>query len=80
MMPLQRSNQGCGLTADKELDCDQTGWGVTPILGLDFKMNKWNIGVKYEFNTKLNVENKTRIDNTGLFANGVNTPHDIRLC
>lgn len=66
-----------GLTADKELDCDQTGWGVTPILGLDFKMNKWNIGVKYEFNTKLNVENKTRIDNTGLFANGVNTPHDI---
>lgn len=65
------------LTADKELDCDQTGWGVTPILGLDFKMNKWNIGVKYEFNTKLNVENKTRIDNTGLFANGVNTPHDI---
>ena len=48
-----------GLTADKELDCDQTGWGVTPILGLDFKMNKWNIGVKYEFNTKLNVENKT---------------------
>ena len=65
------------MTADKELDCDQTGWGVTPILGLDFKMNKWNIGVKYEFNTKLNVENKTRIDNTGLFANGVNTPHDI---
>jgi hypothetical protein len=47
-----------GLTADKELDCDQTGWGVTPILGLDFKMNKWNIGVKYEFNTKLNVENQ----------------------
>ena len=33
--------------------------------------------MKYEFNTKLNVENKTRIDNTGLFANGVNTPHDI---
>lgn len=64
-------------TADKNLDCDQTGWGVTPILGLDFKWKKWNVGVKYEFNTKLNVENKTRVDDTGLFKDGVNTPHDI---
>ena len=64
-------------TQDKYLDCDQTGWGVTPIIGADFKMNKWNVGVKYEFNTKLNVENKTRVDDTKLFAPGVNTPHDI---
>lgn len=64
-------------TADKYLDCDQTGWGVTPILGMDFKWKKWNIGVKYEFNTKLNVENKTKVDDTGMFKNGVNTPHDI---
>ncbi len=62
---------------DKYLDCDQTGWGVTPIIGLDFKMNKWNVGVKYEFNTRLNVENNTKIDNTGMFKDGVNTPHDI---
>lgn len=66
-----------GQTADKNLDCDQTGWGVTPILGLDFKWKKWNVGVKYEFNTKLNVENKTRVDDTELFEDGVNTPHDI---
>ncbi|WP_251236551.1 OmpP1/FadL family transporter [Bacteroides nordii] len=65
------------MTADKELDCDQTGWGVTPIIGADFKMGKWNVGVKYEFNTKLNVENKTTRDDTGLFKDGVNTPHDI---
>lgn len=64
-------------TKDKELDCDQTGWGVTPIIGVDFKMGKWNVGVKYEFNTNLNVENKTKVDDTGLFADGVNTPHDI---
>ncbi len=62
---------------DKNLDCDQTGWGVTPILGLDFKMGKWNVGVKYEFNTHLNVENDTKVDDTGMFKNGVNTPHDI---
>lgn len=64
-------------TKDKELDCDQTGWGITPILGLDFKMGKWNVGLKYEINTRLNVENKTKIDDTGLFKDGVNTPHDI---
>lgn len=66
-------------TTDKELDCDQTGWGITPILGLDFKMNKWNIGVKYEFNTHLNVENKTVINSTGFkdYDHGINTPNDI---
>lgn len=71
------ATQTAGLTADKNLDCDQTGWGVTPIIGMDFKWKKWNVGVKYEFNTKLNVENKTKIDDTGLFRDGVNTPHDI---
>ena len=71
------ASQYAGMTKDKYLDCDQSGWGVTPIIGADFKMGKWNVGVKYEFNTKLNVENKTRVDDTGLFAPGVNTPHDI---
>ncbi len=66
-------------TADKELDCDQSGWGITPIIGADFKMNKLNIGVKYEFNSNLNIENKTKINTTGVKAydHGVNTPNDI---
>ncbi len=64
-------------TADKYLDCDQTGWGVTPIIGVNFSWNQLNIGAKYEFNTSLNVENKTKVDGTGLFGPGVNTPHDI---
>lgn len=66
-------------TADKELDCDQTGWGITPIIGADFKMNRLNIGVKYELKTKLNIENKTKINSTGVAAynHGVNTPNDI---
>ncbi len=64
-------------TADKELNCDQSGWGVTPILGFNFNWKGLNIGAKYEFITKLNVENKTKVDDTGMFADGVNTPHDI---
>lgn len=71
------ASQTADQTADKYLDCTQKGWGVTPILGLDFKWKNLNIGMKYEFNTKLNVENNTRVDDTGLFRHGVNTPHDI---
>lgn len=58
---LGRTAEGvASQTADMELDCEQSGWGVTPIIGADFKMGKWNIGLKYEFNTKLNVQNKTK--------------------
>lgn len=67
---------------DVELDCDQTGWGITPIIGLDYKNGKWNVGVKYEFRTNLNIENTTKknSDPDGTLADykdGVNTPNDI---
>ncbi len=64
-------------TSDTYLDCDQSGWGITPVLGFNFNWNKLNVGVKYEFLTNLNVENKTKVDDTGMFKDGVNTPHDI---
>lgn len=59
------------------LDCSQSGWGVNPILGVNFSYEKLNIGVKYEFRTSLNIENNTKIDDTGMFRDGVNTAHDI---
>lgn len=61
-----------------KLDCSQSGWGVAPILGFNFNyQDKLNIGVKYEFKTALDVENNTKIDDTGMFSDGVNTAHDI---
>ena len=42
------------------LDCSQTGWGLTPMLGVDFKVGKFNFGIKYEFMTNLNIENRTK--------------------
>ena len=74
-----------------ELDCKQTGWGITPIVGVNVKWNKWNLGVKYEFLTNLNLENKTvksefRQGGQGVegtanplndYRDGVNTPSDI---
>ena len=66
-------------TSDKVLDCSQSGWGITPVIGLHFSFQNLNIGTKYEFNSALNVENKTKENTTGIddFKNGVNTPHDI---
>lgn len=69
------------------LDCDQTGWGLTPVIGVDVKLGKLNIGAKYEFKTNLNIENNTKDikypqtpEGAALVApyqHGVNTPNDI---
>ena len=65
-----------------ELDCDQTGWGLTPILGVDVKFGKLNLAAKYEFKANMNIENDTKknSDPDGAlkdFKHGVNTPSDI---
>ena len=70
---------------DLALDCDQSGWGITPIIGLDAKVGKWNFAAKYEFITNLNIENKTKTLKAPEeakpllrpYADGEQTPHDI---
>lgn len=63
--------------ADKYLDCTQRGWAIAPIIGVDYKWNKLNIGARLEFTTHFNIQNDTKRDDTGLFADGVNTPGDM---
>ena len=65
------------LVGDKYLDCTQRGWAICPIIGADFKYGKVNIGARLEFTTHFNIQNDTKIDDTGLFADGVNTPGDM---
>ena len=70
-----------------DLDCDQTGWRFTPVIGLDAKWGKLNIGAKYEFMTNLNIENSTKANSLRMigaaeteladYKHGVNTPNDI---
>lgn len=64
------------------LDCDQTGWGITPIIGINYRYKGLTLAAKYEFKTNLNIENDTKEleDPTGSladFKHGVNTPSDI---
>ncbi len=76
-------NYGGTQLTDIQLDCTQTGWGLTPVIGLDAKLDRWNFALKYEFKTNLNIENKTKTlvapDPSLLapYADGVNTPSDI---
>ena len=67
------------------IDCTQTGWGLTPILGVDFKWRGLTLAAKYEFKTNLNIENDTKkLEAPAAFESslepykhGVNTPSDM---
>lgn len=80
---LQKSQQLSD--AKLELDCDQTGWGLTPIIGVDAKFGKLNLAAKYEFKANMNIENDThelKYPDAALaymapYQNGVNTPNDL---
>ncbi len=53
---LDATNTG---SADIELSCDQTGKGFAPIIGIDYKVGRWNFAAKYEFKTRLRLHNKS---------------------
>ena len=70
--------QGDNLT----LDCSQNGFGITPIIGVDVNLGKLNLAAKYEFRTKLNLENEsTNSANVDAlmpaYANGAKVRSDI---
>lgn len=44
---------------DYVLDCQQSGFGITPILGVDVNLGKLNLAAKYEFRTTINLKNKS---------------------
>lgn len=72
------------------LNADQSGWGFTPIIGLDYKPNEhWNFAAKYEFKTRMRLKNKTEMNDyakaqvaagnetLGQFADGKKVAEDI---
>ena len=75
--------------ADLSMNCDQTGYGVTPLLGIHWTINKhWNLAAKYEFKTKIRMKNTTRMNNytkqlaatnpvLGQFADGASVADDM---
>ena len=43
------------------LQSDQTGLGLAPILGVDYKVGKFNLAAKYEFRTHMSMKNKSTV-------------------
>ena len=48
------------MQTDFNLDCQQDAFGFQPIIGANFKFGKLNIGAKYEFRAKINLENESK--------------------
>ncbi len=78
------NGKAAGMTAtasqlgDKLVDVTQTGAGITPIIGVNISpVKNLNIGIKYEFMTKLSLTNSTSIDGTGKFPDKKKTGSDI---
>ncbi|NQT25690.1 outer membrane beta-barrel protein [candidate division KSB1 bacterium] len=64
--------------ADLEVDAEQSGTGITPIIGVNLTLNeKLNVAVKYEMNTAIELENKTVVDGSGMFPDGAKFNNDI---
>ncbi len=66
------------ITADAEVEAVQKGSTIIPVFGLSIKPNeRLNFGIKYEFLTRLELENETTIDGTGMFPDGQKTRSDM---
>ncbi|MEN8117446.1 MAG: hypothetical protein ABFS16_10730 [Bacteroidota bacterium] len=63
---------------DREVDTEQTGTGITPILAINISPNDdWNIAVKYEHKTYMDLTNSTTVDDLGLFPDGGKSNSDM---
>ena len=54
--PLQKYSQGVNLMSI------QTGFGMAPILGIDYRIKNFNFAAKYEFRTRMRMKNHSTLD------------------
>ena len=73
---IGQSEIGASLT-DQSLNVKQKGTGYTPILGFNFNLKGLNVGLKYEFNTKLTVKNQTSSNAFDMYPDGQELRSDI---
>ena len=54
--PLQKYSDGVNLL------CNQTGIGFAPIIGVDYKLGRFNFAAKYEFRTQMRMKNESTVN------------------
>ena len=65
-------------TGDQEVDAEQTGSGITPIIAANLTLaEKLTLSLRYEFLTKIDVTNETKKDDTGMFPDGEKSSSDL---
>ncbi len=69
--------QNAAASGDMEVDATQSGTGIVPIVGINLTFDWFNIGIKYEHKASMKVKNDTKIDNVGLYPDGVEVPSDM---
>ena len=64
------------------LKADQTGWGIAPVIGIDYKTGPFNFAAKYEFKTRMRMKNNSDLTEAGVipemnkYVNGTKVPED----
>lgn len=53
---LQKYSEGVNLL------CNQSGVGFAPIVGIDYKIGKFNFAAKYEFRTQIRMKNESTVN------------------
>lgn len=48
------------------LQSDQSGFGIAPIIGVDYKIGNFNFAGKYEFRTKMSLKNESTLNEAGI--------------
>lgn len=74
----QTLNATADQMGDKKVKTKQKGMGFTPIIGFNYSPNDdWTFALKYEFKTKLTLENETETDDLGLFPDKAESSNDV---
>jgi len=63
--------------ADKNLQVEQTGTGITPFVSVDIDFGNVGFSAKYEMKTKMNVTTKVIKDDFGLFVDKEEVPAEM---
>jgi len=66
------------MTGDKSVEAIQTGFGIAPVISLNYKLNdNFNIAVRYEHIAEMTLTNETTVDDVGLYPDGGEMSSDM---
>lgn len=59
------------VTQGINLDCDQSGFGIAPIVGVDYKLGRLNLAAKFDFKVRMRLKNSNPAEGFNVIAQAV---------